>query len=224
MTVLSRRWCGPLLLAVLALFLTAASDPAELPAPPDGTYSYSVSVSGRGKVGEMTVTLTQSGDEVTARIDRRIRVKVLGITAYRSESSVTQTLKEGRLTALRRDTDDDGEKTSLTVALTDDRLQVSDGSKSWTESADLLPSSTWNPAILTRRQLLDTKTGKPVEVTTEAKGKEELLVAGRRMQATRYEQRGGDPRSLWFDESGRLLREVLQREDSTVTLELQKGP
>lgn len=214
-----------LFLCSLALLLLAGTARAEgLPLPPAGDYLYSIDVSGRGEVGEMKVTLEETGETVSARIHRKIQVKVLGITAYRNESTVTQTLEQGRLTSFTRETNDDGDTSSLKVALSGDKLEVSDGAKTWTVEPGLLPSSPWNPEILSRSQLLDTKTGRAVAVTTTDKGQEEVLVGGHRLQAGRYAQSGADKRDLWFDRKGRLVRMVLHREGNTVTMALKRAP
>ncbi|MEQ8655615.1 MAG: DUF6134 family protein [Kiloniellales bacterium] len=212
------------LLALPLLLLTGLAKAEDLPQPPAGDYVYAIDVSGRGKVGAMTITLKRSGEETQARVHRKIQVKVLGITAYRNESTVTQTLKAGKLTALDRQTNDDGDRSSLKATLSGDRLDVSDGSKTWTVDATLLPTSPWNPDLLSRSALLDTKTGKAVDITTADKGQEELLVAGHRLKARRFEQRGGDSRDLWFDDKGRLVRMVLHREGNTVTMALESAP
>ncbi len=215
-TLLSRR----VLLADLPLCLLLAEPTLAdgLPQPPAGDYRYAVEVNGRGQVGDMTVKLTETSGEILAEIQRKIQVKVLGVTVYRNDSTVTQTLKRGRLTALHRETNDDGDKSALTVALVGDKLEVNDGGKTWSLDQTLLPTSPWNPAILSRAQLLDTKSGKAIAVTTEAKGQKEMVVAGHRLKATRYDQRGGIARDLWFDDKGRM---VLHREGNTVTMTLE---
>ncbi len=214
-----------LLSFTLPLLLLAGLASAEsLPQPPAGHYVYTVNVSGRGDVGEMTIDLKTSGEETSARIQRKIQVKVLGVTVYRNNSTLTQSSKAGRLIALNRETNDDGNKSSLTVSLKGDQLEVSDGTKSWSVEASLIPSSPWNPEILSRKKLLDTKSGKAIAVTSKAAGQEEIVAAGHRLQATRYEQRGAEVRDLWFDDKGRLVRMVLHRDGNKVTMTLRRAP
>ncbi len=212
------------LLMLPLLFLAILARAEGLPQPPTGTYTYAVDVSGRGKVGTMSVILEEKGEEVSASIHRKIQVKVLGITAYRNDSRLTQTLKQGRLTALHRETNDDGDKSSLNVTLSGGKLEVSDGAKTWSVDAALLPTSPWNPEILSRAQLLDTKTGRALAVSTTDKGEEEVLVGGHRLKASRYAQSGAEKRDLWYDEKGRLVRMVLHREGNTVTMVLESAP
>ncbi len=221
---LLRRGGLALLLFPLALVFGLGARSESLPLPPPGNYTYTVEVEGRGKVGEMKVSFEQNATGRIMRVARRIQVKMLGITVYRNTSDLSQTVKDGRLSALTRISDEDGKKSRLDVARSGDKLEVSDGKTTWTVAADLLPASPWSPQVLTPNELLDTDSGKAVPVSTEAKGTEEVTVGGKSLTGQRYSQSGTLARDLWFDGEGRLLRMILLREGNKVTTTLQRIP
>lgn len=218
---LSRRGLlAALPLALLPLPATAL----PLPLPPLGRYVYDVEVSDRGRVGSLTIDLVRTGELLQVVVERHIQVKVLGITAYRNESTVLQRLEGGRLVYLQRETNDDGDRSSLSIRLEGDRLVAEAGGRSWTLDPGLLSTSPWCRAVVERGRLIDTDSGQAVEVATLAKGREEVPAAGRRLSATRYAQRGGVARDLWFGDEDRLVRMVTYRDDRTVTMSLRALP
>ncbi len=210
------------LLGVLALPMMAWAD--DSPTAPLGQYSYMVNDKGRGDIGTMTITLAQKGDAIEATISRNIRVKVLGVTVYTNSGTMVQTLKGGKLQSLQRETDDNGDKSQLSITLEGAALTAKMGGQQWQLDAGLLPASPWNQAIVQESQLIDTKTGKVIAVTNEAKGTSEIAAGGRRFDANHFAQRGGINRDLWYDDAGALVRMKLHRSDAEVTITLVRGP
>ena len=203
--------------------MPALAEPC-LPQPPLGRYRYAIDVEGHGTVGSMTVNLAQTGEVIEAAIDRKIGVRVLGITVYRDESLVTQTLTAGRLIDLKRQSHKNGDKSALSVVLDGDRLKVSVGDRSWSLDPALLPTIPWDPRILNRSQLLDTDSGRAVAVTNKEVGSEKIGLAGTELPARRFSQRGGVKRDLWFDAKGRLVQIHLARRDNAVRIRLESAP
>ncbi|MEO1191990.1 MAG: DUF6134 family protein [Pseudomonadota bacterium] len=197
---------------------------ADLPQPPLGFYHYSMTEADRGAIGESTTELKQDGEVLEAQVERRVRVRILGITVYRYESKMTQRVQGGRLISLSRDTDDNGDEDRLRITARDGALAAERNGESWTLAGDLLPSSAWNPQVIAAKELIDIETGKAVPVDGSLVGEGEVLAAGRRSNAQRVKQGGALDRDLWFDAKGRLLRMVVRRRGATVTFALTKAP
>ncbi len=211
-----------LLLAALAWpGLASADDP---PALPSGEYVYTITHSARGNIGTLFVELKQTGDTIEAKSSRHIQVKVLGVTVYRDTSHLVQSLKAGKLQSLNRETDENGTKSALSITLDGGALVAKADGQQWQLDADLLPTSSWNRAVLDRDKLIDTKSGKEISVTTESKGTTEIAAGGKRFEANHYSQRGGVNRELWFDDAGVFVRQQMERDDATITITLVRAP
>ncbi|GAB5467681.1 MAG: hypothetical protein Kilf2KO_07110 [Rhodospirillales bacterium] len=211
-------------MGLAALSLARRPLAAQTPLPPMGTYVYSIFDEGRGQIGSLSTDLADAGDSVTATIERQIQVKVLGVTVYRNESRVVQQLKQGRLISLTREGNDNGDKTSLKIALEGGGLKVEMAGETWSLAADLLPSSPWNPAVVTNGRLIDLDSGRAIEVTNSPEGESEVEVAGAKIQARKTRQNGVLDRDLWFDATGRLAHMVLRRRGNVITMVLERAP
>lgn len=197
---------------------------ADEPTAPLGYYLYDVVHEDRGKIGVFTTTLERKGEVLTATMERTIKVKVLGITAYDSYSHITQQLQGGRLIEMTRESDDDGKKSTLTIKLEGQNLKASLEGQTWTMPPDLLPTSPWNEEVIRRNRLIDIESGEPIDVTTETNGTTQVEAAGSMVAARSYLQRNGLNRDVWYDERGRLVRMKVFHGKNTVTMPLIKGP
>lgn len=209
---------------VLLLLLLAPPLQAAEPTAPAGSYRYVINDEGRGDIGTMTITVGQSGGATEVAVERRIQVKVLGITVYRNSSRVEQRLDAGRLTKLSRVTDDNGDKSELQIAREGDKLVASAGGRQWDLDPALLSTSPWTKAVVTRDRLIDTNSGRAVQVTNESKGKRRVEAGGETVEAEGFAQRGDLKRDLWYDTRGRLVELVIYRDGNTVTVTLTEGP
>ena len=86
------------------------------------------------------------GLEVRARI--RIALKVGPIVLYHFDHDSVETWRHGRLAAVDSDTNDDGTRHHLTIHGQDGALALTVDGKAVTVSAESVPSSLWNIAML----------------------------------------------------------------------------
>ena len=208
---------GPFVLPRLALASTAER-------PPDGLYRYRLEHSDHGALGTHTIAIASDGDERRVTVERRLKVTRVLITVFREETDTEEVWRDGRMVSYRRVTDD-GEESMLTAREEEGLLVVQGPEGRFELPLGTFPTHPWNPEIVEERLLMDTGSGRPVEVEILAAGEEEVVVGGLRLEAQRYEMTGGQRRSLWYDEAGRLLRMVIHREDGGgVTFALEALP
>ncbi len=224
---MTKRLCSAL--RVILVLIAVSTWPglalaAEQPDLPPGEYIYTINHSVRGGIGTLFIELTPKGDAVEAKISRHIQVKVLGVTVYRETTRVVQTLQNGKLLSLNRVSEVNGKKSELMIELEDGALVAEMEGQEWQLDAGLLPTSPWNKAVIERKQLIDTKTGKEISVTNEAKGTSEVEAARKRLDADHFTQHGGINRDLWYDDKGVFVQSQLHLDDAVITMTLVRGP
>ena len=208
---------GPFVLPRLALASTVGR-------PPDGVYRYRLEHSDHGELGTHTIAIVSDGDERRVTVERRLKVTRVLITVFREETDTEEIWRDGRMVSYRRVTD--GDEAEALRAWEEGGRLVAEGPEGRFElPLGTFPTHPWNPEIVEERLLMDTGSGRPVEVETLPAGEEQVVVGDQRLQARRFEMNGGQRRSLWYDEEGRLLRMVIHRDDGGgVTFALERLP
>lgn len=121
-------------------------------------------------IGRHDVTLTRSGDTVTAEIDISIKIKVLGITAYRYTMKNRETYTGGKLITVDSKVNDDGDAHFCTVRRSGDALKVEGSEYTGDAPGDAATTSYWSTDFLTRRTWISTQTGRPLKIAANAAG------------------------------------------------------
>ena len=141
----------------LALVCLAAPARAE-------DYAFKIFCNG-SPVGYHEVHVRHDAAETDVDIDAHVDVTLAGIEVYRYRHRSHEVWRDGKLEALRSETDDDGEAESVSVHPGEDGMLVVESNEGSHEvSPGLLPSSLWNPDVLGQRELLDTETGRVLKV------------------------------------------------------------
>jgi hypothetical protein len=141
----------------LALACLAAPARAE-------DYAFKVFCNG-SPVGYHEVHVRHDADETDVDIDAHIDVTFAGIEIYRYRHRSHEIWRDGKLEALRSETNDDGEAMSVSVHPGEDGMLVVESNQGRREvPPDILPTSLWNPEVLGQRQLLDTESGRTLKV------------------------------------------------------------
>ncbi|CAM3377004.1 DUF6134 domain-containing protein [Paracoccus nototheniae] len=171
---------------VTALALTALA-PAAIAAP-----GASVPASGRlafdvirkdRDIGDYVVTFRGAGDDLTVDIatDVRVKVPVIGVSAYRFAQTSTETWRGGQLAGLTSRTDDNGTAHDIRVGAT-----------------SLIPASLWNADLVRARAVLNTIDGSTDAITVSNLGMDSVATGQGPVEATHYALRGGLDRDLWY--------------------------
>lgn len=147
--------------AACPLALCSAPDPARAE-----DYAFKVFCNG-SPVGYHHVHVQHDGHETDVDTDADIDVTLAGLEIYRYRHRSHEVWRDGKLAALRSETNDDGDAMSVSVHPGEDGMLVVESSQGSREvPSDTLPTSLWNPDVLGRRELLDTESGRTLKVET----------------------------------------------------------
>jgi hypothetical protein len=216
----------PRLLALLLLLVAPLAAQASSPAgPPDGTYRYSIEHSEHGKLGTQVITIATQGETRRVSADRRLKVERILVVVYRENTTIEELWRGGVLRSYSRRSDYGDKVTTLTATLGADGLEIDNDGQRATLPAGLMSTHFWNPQLVEQRQVFSTEDGSLLDVSVSQAGDEQLVVGGQRLTATRFEMTGGERRTFWFDDQGRLLRMDLHRGGGeVVTFQLERLP
>ena len=119
-------------------------------------------------IGHHRVEVTRSAEETRVDVDIALDVSFGFITLYHYRHQATERWKDDRLLALDSITDDNG--TPLTVHARADAAGITVSGQDGTAVVprDTVPTSYWNPALVTNRPLLDSQTGRLLDVTRQS--------------------------------------------------------
>jgi len=129
------------------------------------TYDFQIICNGN-PVGTHKVVVEEHDGLTDVAINIDLTVSLAGLELYRYHQLSHEKWDHGRLYSLESKTDDDGTDLHLSVHRREDgQLDVdgSDGVK--IVPADIIPTSYWNPELITRHELLDSQSGKILKVT-----------------------------------------------------------
>ncbi len=151
------------------------------------------------RIGSHSVSLRRVGDETQVEIALELKIGLGFITLFRYEHENREVWRDGRLLSLDARTHDDGEDTWVRARAGDAGLHVEGSAGSYLAPADTLPTSYWNKAMVGQTRLLDTQSGRLIEVEVKPAGRESIVVGDRAIDAQRYEISGDLRASLWYD-------------------------
>lgn len=209
---------APLAMALLLLAGPAIADDSAPPeivrvqsdfawTPKDGD-EIAFDVLRKGKpFGSHSVTFKVAPDgTLTATTDVRLKAGLGPITLFHYALDASETWKDGALVALKGAVDDDGKDGSVTARADGEALAVAGTEYSGQVSRDILPASHWNVAQTRATELLSTEDGEIIKVKVSDKGQDTVMVAGKRVEATRYLMDSDIDVDLWYDSEGRWVK------------------
>ncbi|SMF38738.1 hypothetical protein SAMN06265365_102400 [Tistlia consotensis] len=180
-------------------------------------------------IGSHRVSAEKAADDLQIDIETEIKVRVLGLTAYRYRHQGRETWRrEGdgiRLVGLETRTDDDGTKLSVEGEAEGGIFKVDGSAGPVTAPADVVPASYWSPLVLRRSELLSAKDGDLFPIRVEQRGRETIESAGQQV-ATQHAFIPGDPAvHLWFDDRQQIRRLAFETHGEFIDYRLRRiGP
>ena len=150
-------------------------------------------------IGSHRVSFRRVGGETHVHIALNLEVGLGFITLFRYEHENREVWRDGRLQSLDARTHDDGEDTWVKARASEAGLEIEGSAGSYLAPADTVPTSYWNKAMVGRTRLLDTQSGRLIDVDVKPAGPERIVVGGRAIDAQRYEISGELRASLWYD-------------------------
>ena len=168
-------------------------------------------------IGEHTLAakIGSGGFEIAITID--IRVRFLGITAYRYTLANREVWVGGQLMRLDSTVNDDGTDYFAKVRRAGDALEIDGTSYSGTAPGEAATTSYYAPAFLERRPWISTQSGKPLDIDVTPASGGGFQVSGE--LETRLFYDGDDWAGAEFDASGQLASyETLETHGSIAAL------
>ncbi len=155
-------------------------------------------VRGGKSIGSHALTFRRRGDDLVVNVTIDLVVEIAWIPVFRYEHRNREVWRSGRLLALESRTSDDGGKHRVHARNDGERLVVEGDDGVIDARADLLTTSYWHPGTPQSSQLLDTQKGRIVDVEHRSAGIGDLEVAGRTLEARRYDASGDLEFSIWY--------------------------
>lgn len=174
------------------------------------------------RIGAHTISYSVATGQtrVATEIDLVVKVLFFTVFAYRHHSE--EIWRDGRLMSLSSETVEDGETLHVAGAATPQGFRVVSKAGPYMAAAGALTSnSLWTPAVLDQDTVIDAQRGGVIGVSARKIGDEEIVVAGRRVRATRY--RFITPYlagSIWYDESSQWVRGDFERDGAKILYRL----
>ena len=163
---------------------------------------------GGEKVGEHVISFSNTEDGLKVDISIDFVIRVLGFKAYEYNHSNQEIWTEDGLSKIETTTNDNGTANSL-KAFRNENAYIVDGTAFKGESsANLLPTSYWNPAFLSQKEVLNTQDGEIMSITIETVDEEMVQLDGGAIPATRYRVIGDIPMEIWYDGNGNWVKLV----------------
>lgn len=196
------RWCGVLLLGLLALPRVPGAAPSPGDSiPRDRALAFDVWRDGE-RIGSHRILFREGHGRLTVDITIDLAVSVAFIPVFRYAHRNEEVWQAGRLIRMAARTDDDGTAEHVNLVLVGDHLLV-DGSKyDGPVAADLLPTTYWREGTVRRSRLVSSQDGRVMAVTVTDRGVETITALGRAVRARHYAMGGGLDLELWYDLGG----------------------
>ncbi len=205
--------------------ITATADSADAAFPvidDRQLWRFKVSLDKR-EIGFHDFLVTRQGARRMVEINADFDVKILFINAYSYDHDNREIWQDGCLQQIESETNDNGDLLKVVGENVTDGFTIvtnGDDAPRTLGSSCVRSFAYWNPVFLESSQLLNSQTGKIVDVTITGQGPDTLMIDGQPVPSTRYEiEMDEGPITLWYTrdssqwlalqaatESGRMLR------------------
>jgi hypothetical protein len=209
-------FCGWLGQGALAMEQAAARfdtgfDPLALYGP---TATYDIFRNGE-PVGSHRIHFARTGDVLSVESRSEIEVRLLFMTAYEFSYVARSNWQDGSLLRLEAMTDDNGERSIVRVAPTEDGL-VAEGPSGQSTITPAHPlSEHWWQRFIAGEEQLNTITGAVNQIAVESLGTAYVPMAEGIAPAARFRIDGDIQLETWYDEADRWLGMRFQARDGS---------
>jgi hypothetical protein len=153
-------------------------------------------------IGTHSVRTRTAGPRTEVEIEIDLAVRLGFLTVYRYQHRARESWENGRLAALDARTDDNGARTRVSARATDDGLAIEGPAGAYVAPADTTPTSYWRRDDVRRTRLVDTQTGRLVEVRTRPAGSRETRIDGGRGRVDLYRLEGDLDAEVGYADDG----------------------
>jgi hypothetical protein len=170
------------------------------------------------QIGTHEIAINRNGAETSVNVVTDLAVKVLFVTAYHLQWVESERWVNGRLVALNSQSDNNGERHSVSLAAKGSGLEMKVDGTSALIDANIVPGSFWSPELLRRPMMLDTKDGQLMPVTVQDGGEEDLTINDQVVRAHHYTIKSRYSQDLWYDAQARLVQAKLIASDGSIIM------
>jgi hypothetical protein len=210
------RW-----ITALCLSLTVSGEALAYEAP---TRDIDFKVFRNGsEIGHHRVKFTQDGERTVADVDIELSVTFASIRVFHYKHVSREIWEDGRLVSINSKTDNDGDPMELTLARSDNSVNIQGTEFTGQASGTLVPSSYWFKDTINQTQIIDTQNGRVFPVEIREVGQETIEAAGQPTVATRYSLREQIEMNLWYDDQGNWVKTSFDSDGSTIEYVLQQS-
>jgi hypothetical protein len=161
---------------------------------------------GNERVGTHTVRFSRTGEDLIVNSRLEIKIDVLFFTVYRFLYQSDAIWRNGALSALNVEVDDNSEvfwlKAKRRGGVTD--IQSTFSKAHYEEN--IYPTNHWNAGVLSETRVLNTLTGLVNNVSINAREREVVQTERGRVEATRFSYSGDLETEVWYDDLGRWVK------------------
>ena len=163
----------------------------------------------------------EAGDLVVD-VDIELRAGFGPITVFRYAHEAEEVWSGGRLQQLTASTLKDGERTEIDIRRVDGTLSGVGGGRDG-GVADLVPSSHWRGYDVATGAILNTETGRAMDVEIEDLGWDRVETASGSVRARHLRMAGTLTVDLWYDETGRWVGCAFEVRGQSIRYVLRDG-
>jgi hypothetical protein len=208
-----------------ALLGTSAGAAAFAAGPASGAerLEYRIHHSKHGDIGTYTNMVAQNGDNTTVTTQGRIKVSVLGITAYRQEFDRLERWSNGKLVSFHGVTTENGKRSEVNGAADGNHFTVSTAAGMETAPTSVKPANPWSIAAISGDTMLTPDEGKIEKVRVGSIEETAVNINGQNVPTRHYQiqRTDGEKRyEVWFDREGTPVQFATVDPKDTVTFTL----
>jgi len=174
---------------------------------------------GDSRIGEQVNTVAIAGGRVETTVEVDIRVKVLGLTAYRYAMTNREVWEDGLLQSVDAATDDDGDRGFARVSRSGGGLVVEGSGYSGAAPSDAATTTYWTTAFLTRPVWISTQSGEPLRVSARNMGASVMTFPGGPRSVETWRISGDVELDLYYDDRGEWIGNAFKADGETIRLE-----
>mgnify|MGYP005751505905 CR=1 FL=1 len=166
-------------------------------------YSFDVYREG-SPIGTHTVRVERLPDgrrQARVTIDLKVKLGFIPLYTYRHEA-VEVVGPDGRLLSLDAQTDDNGEKLSVTARREGGKVVIDGPQGRKTVDGDVVPTTYWRNAFVEADTLLDTQNGRVLSVTAQPVREDTVGTGEMRRRAMEWKLSGDLDLDIWYTPSG----------------------
>lgn len=175
------------------------------------------------RIGYHKVSYSSEFGETRVTTEINLSVKLLLLTLFAFRHSSQEIWRDGRLVSLTSETLEKGETLHVNGVATPEGFRIeSNGGPFIANAATMTTNNLWTPAVLEQETVVDAHHGGIIGVSARKFSDEQIVIAGRRIPATRYTlitpHLAG---SIWYDAQNRWVGGEFDRNGKLIQYRLE---